>query len=370
MCDPGRFRFGTVSFWCFLFLLGCGEVDRTSEHEWTVEEGALTLERDLLVSETDAFYFGSVSDVTVAGDGRMFVLDWDARDMKVLRPDGVLIDSIGHEGQGPGEFQRPRDIDVARGDSLFVYDAGSRRISVVSPSGDFVYGVSVETGGRALEGLMVPDDSSGFVLALASYPAPGSSEKNGAYTVQRFDESGAPGDILVTAPPRESVSLGRANVYPVPFSYQPCVALGPAGHAYFGHTDSLRMDVYSLSADRQRSVSVPFDPVPITDEERADELGDMDSEVRSQVVDKMPKTKPAFRDVFLDDQGQYWFRRPTAHTDSTDWWVADPDAKRAATTRLSDEIDFQAVQDGYAYGRTKTDNGAPALVRYRIQDSD
>jgi hypothetical protein len=82
MCDPGRFRFGTVSFLCFVFLLGCGEVDRTSEHEWTVEEGALTLERDLLLSETDAFYFGSVSDVAVAGDGRMFVLDWDARHIR------------------------------------------------------------------------------------------------------------------------------------------------------------------------------------------------------------------------------------------------------------------------------------------------
>jgi hypothetical protein len=368
MCDPGRFRFSAVSLWCIVFLLGCGEVDRTAEHEWTVEQDALTLERDLLVSETDAFYFGSVSNVAVAGDGHMFALDWDARDIKVLRPDGVLINSIGHEGQGPGVFQRPRDIDVARGDSLFVYDAGSRRISVFSPSGDVVYGVPLETGGAAVEELMVPNDAPGFVLTLASFPAPGSSEGEGTYTVQRIDASGVPGDTLVTGPPRETISIDKGDFYVfhfVPFDVQPYVALGPAGHAHVGRTDSLRLNVYSLAGAHQRSVAIPHEPVPITDEERADKLEDTDSEVRSQVGDKMPETKPAFRDVFLDDQGRYWFRRPTAHADSTDWWVGDPETDRVVTTRLSAAIDLQVVQDGYAYGRT-TKEGAPALVRYRI----
>lgn len=356
---------------CGFLLLGCGGGgDRASGDGWAVEEGALTLEPDLLVSETDSFYFGSVSDIAVAGDGRIFVLDGRARHVKMLRPEGTLLDSIGGEGQGPGEFQGPRQIVVARGDSLFVLDAQSRRISVFSPSRDFAYGVPFETGGAAVEELMVPEDAPGFLLALASFPTPGTSEEERVYTVQRIDASGAPGDTIVTGPTRETISLDKGNFYVfhfVPFGVQPDVALGPAGHVHFGRTDSLRMDVYSRSGARQPSVSIPFDPVPITDEERTAELEDRSSDVRSQIADKMPETKPAFDDFVVDDQGHYWFGRPTANPDSTNWWVAQPDEKRVATVRLPSDVSLRAIRNGYAYGTTSTEVGAPAVIRYRVR---
>lgn len=76
MRSAPRLRSGTALLLCLLLLPGYGDGDdRVSETGWTVEEEMPTLEQDLLVSETDSFHFGSVSDVAVAGDGRTFVLE-------------------------------------------------------------------------------------------------------------------------------------------------------------------------------------------------------------------------------------------------------------------------------------------------------
>lgn len=352
-----------------LALAGCAGEESGSSSGWTVDEGGLTLEEDLMVSERDAFYFGSVSDVAVASDGRMFVLDAQASHVKMLRPDGTLIDSIGGSGQGPGEFERVGPIAVARGDSLYVLERGSREISVFTPAGQFVRAVPFTTGGATPEAFMVPRDTPRFLLALTSFPPPGSDEE-GVHVVQRIGPGGTPGDTLVRDRPRQTVSLQKGNFFVfhfVPFDVQPDAALGPGDRVHFSRTDSLQMDVYSLAGEPERSVGVPFDPVPITQEERTAELEDLGSDVRSQIADAMPESKPAFRDVFLDDEGRYWFRRPTAHADSTDWWVADPEDQRVATMRLPDHVYIMTARDGYAYGSTYSKAGAPALVRYGVE---
>lgn len=368
MCLHSRVLWLSLLLFASALLLRCSGASE-SGGEWTVDHGALSLEQDLMVSETEAFYFGSVSDVAVASDGRMYVLDAQASHVKRLRADGTLIDSIGGSGQGPGEFEGAAQLAVARSDSLYVFERGSREISVFTPAGQFVRAVPFTTGGAAPEAFMVPNGAPGFLLALTSFPPPGSDEE-GVHLLQRIGPDGTPGDTLVRDRSRQTVSLQKGNFFVfhfVPFDFQPDAALGPGDRVHFGRTDSLRMNVYSLSGVRQGAVAVPFDPVPITQEERTAELEDLGSNVRSQIADKMPENKPAFEDFFLDKKGRYWFRRSTAQADSTDWWVADPDEQYVATTRLPDHVDIETVRGGYAYGDTDTEAGAPALVRYRVR---
>lgn len=75
------FRFMSVMFRLFIswmsllrFVLilpvGCrGSQEDVSAHEWTVSEGALVLDEDLFLSETEDFFLGSISDVAVRDQG-------------------------------------------------------------------------------------------------------------------------------------------------------------------------------------------------------------------------------------------------------------------------------------------------------------
>lgn len=75
--------------------------------------------------------------VTVATDSRGFfyVLTFAERD-RVLAFDrnGSFTRSLGRSGQGPGEYQNIQHIEVVTGDSLYVYDGGNARLTVLTPS--------------------------------------------------------------------------------------------------------------------------------------------------------------------------------------------------------------------------------------------
>jgi len=99
-----------------LLLVGCGGADDSQRYgDWTLKEASLQLTEDLRVSETETFYFGTVSDLDVTADGRIVVADRQASTLKVLRPDGSLLDTLGGAGEGPGEFQILSSVQVGRG---------------------------------------------------------------------------------------------------------------------------------------------------------------------------------------------------------------------------------------------------------------
>ncbi len=348
---------------------GCGS-DPKRDTDWTVDEGKLALDRTLRVSETDSFYFGNISDIAVDGDGRAYVLDGDAQHVKVIGREGGLQDSLGSKGQGPGEFQRAREVAVARGDSLYVLDSRSSRISVFTPARRFAYDVQVEFKGFT-ETLMVPGNHAGFVLANTSFSLSETSE-GGSFSVYRVSPVGSITDTLLAAPSLQTETIqqgGRRLVLSIPFGQQPHVALGPQDRIHFGQNDSLRVTSHSFDGPPAPPTRLPFERISISDQERTNRLEKFPDEHRSKIRNAIPATKPAFDHLLVDDESRYWFGRPTANADSTAWWVAMPSEKRVVTETLPSEVEILAVKNGQAYGRAKTEAGAPALVRYQVQTS-
>lgn len=334
---------------------------------WTVEEGTLTLERDLLVGDDEDFYFGRIGDVAVDSTGRIYAADREAQHVKVIGPSGALETTIGGPGEGPGEFRLPRRLTLARGDSLYVF--GLRTLSVFSPdTRAFVRRAQIQMPPRhGFYSMHVPEKSGSLLMAF--HPWWGSTDPIGLY---RVDPQGVPADSpFVEMPPEQWVARMKGGVpgpaARVSFGRRPAIALGPEGRIYQGYSDSLTINVYSMDGTRQERWMLPFEPVPVPDSTIEQRLASARDIIRGLLEEAgIPETKPAFEDFFTDAQGRLWIKRPTADPDRAAWWVADSEAKRVATTRLSDDVDLQAVLDGYAYGETTTENGAPALVRYRV----
>jgi len=355
---------------CVLLALGCGREEEASEGAWTVEEGALTLERDLLVGDDESFFFAGIWDVTTGPEGRIYVAEGEAAHVKVLSPDGMLQDSLGRKGKGPGEFQEVSKVVVARPDSLYVLDDDNGQVSVFSPDGNFVYSLARDKTGDP-DDLMVPREGKPGFIFVNSPRALRAVKNDAPYTVRSAEMNGKVGDTLFTARPYQMAlkELDRGMHFArIPFARNSHFAFGSDGRIHYAWSDSLSVATYDPSGRKGRTIDVPFEPVPVTEEEIERVLKDR-SRARGLVRDGIPATKPAFDHFLVDDEGRYWFGRPTANPDSTDWWVADPDEKQVATTTLPSEVELEVVKNGRAYGQTTTENGAPAVVRYRIRDS-
>jgi hypothetical protein len=86
--------------------------------------------------EDDEHYlFGRILDIAVDSDDDVYVLDNGFGRVRKYSSDGIYLQNIGREGEGPGEFQFPTAIAVD--DSTKLYVAASGKVSVFDSSGDF-----------------------------------------------------------------------------------------------------------------------------------------------------------------------------------------------------------------------------------------
>lgn len=80
----------------------------------------------------------AAAGVDVAADGSVFIVDAAEGNVHVLAPDGAGRAIIGAAGHGPGQLDRPADVDV-RGGRAYVTDSGNRRVQVFdAATGRFV----------------------------------------------------------------------------------------------------------------------------------------------------------------------------------------------------------------------------------------
>lgn len=343
-------------------LFGCGGEDG-GDRNWSVQNGTLTLTETLRVTEGNDFFFGEIYDLAVRDDGQIYVADGEEHHIKVLSPNGELLETIGSEGEGPGELQRPFNVALANGDSLYVMD-GQARVSVFAPKGDFEYSFVVRAETGAPRNMMVQEAGR---FTFLYFPFPQRVVEGDAQVVARpVGLDGEPGDTLLAKRPYQRASLQHF----VPFSRASWFASGPDDLIHHAWSDSLQVTVYDPEGTKQRETEIPFDPVPVTAANRRELLEDRSEEARRVIGEHLPDTKPAFDHFLVDDEGRYWFGRPTAHPDSLSWWHADPTEQRVVTAKLPSKVQFLEVKGGFAYGRTTTESGAPALVRYQIDVED
>lgn len=86
--------------------------------------------------ESDAF--ARVSFVALRAGGFVVVADDQMRFISLFDPAGRLVARTGRQGQGPGEYESPWLVAVARGDSVLVWDMGLSRVSVLAPDLHYV----------------------------------------------------------------------------------------------------------------------------------------------------------------------------------------------------------------------------------------
>jgi len=126
-----------------------------------------------------SYVFGAVDAALFGDNGDIIVLDGSKKQISVFTPEGEFIETIGRQGSGPGEFQRPVAMALLGNGQLAVSDPWAGKISLFDSN--YVY-TSAITGffpappmaitgadGEAFIGLMkkldMENDQIGYTLA-------------------------------------------------------------------------------------------------------------------------------------------------------------------------------------------------------------
>jgi len=120
--------------------------------------------------------------LAVGRDGAVYVLDSQLERIVVWRPGGGALQTIGHEGHGPGELEQPSRLVVSAG-TVWVANTGNGRLDRFTRGGQYIGSTPLPTsalsGAAALDGdgrIAVPTGGVGDTVLAVVYRASGRRE--------------------------------------------------------------------------------------------------------------------------------------------------------------------------------------------------
>jgi hypothetical protein len=103
----------------------------------TPAAGEATLEvRELWrVGHDDELLFGMINELLTDADGNVYLLDGQLQEIQVIDPDGEWLQTIGRQGEGPGEFNNAGDMFWAPTGQIGVIQNWPGKIVMLHPDG-------------------------------------------------------------------------------------------------------------------------------------------------------------------------------------------------------------------------------------------
>lgn len=287
-------------------------------------------------------------------DGRIVVADGGTSTVRMFGADGSLLWSAGRAGDGPGEYRLIESLGVGPGDSIWVFDFGLRRFTILTFDGEAARTVPLGAQLSAVAAVgRLPDGR--FVVRELWSGAAGDGElrpglRRDPAAIALLAPDGTLADTVAVVPGREVFirsENGRA-VMSAPLFARTAVAAIRDRQVIAGSQERFELQVYDLRGPLERSIRLLGLDLSITasdvdrliEEETARRPAPERAGLRRDLESMdVPPTRPAFGDILVDDDGNIWAaeyvrwpRVPRA------WTVVDPEGHWLGTIPMPDRF--------------------------------
>ncbi|HEX9698100.1 MAG TPA: 6-bladed beta-propeller [Acidobacteriota bacterium] len=306
-CTPSQPSFTAQGDWMGTITTD-GDVTTVVNESGSVWGGTATLREEASIgveSGDRPYMFGLVTSIW-GTDEAIYVVDLQARAVRVFDHDGRWIGSIGRPGQGPGEFLRPETVMTAVDGRVFVYEGYSSRVNVYSPGGEPLETWSL--GGVRASGRPVlhPD---GRVFLRSIDPGPDQAEHHDdTLGMQEVNAGGAVGPPFTSSFPvglNARLTAVEGTSANVPFAAAHRSALVPAGAFVGGFSNEYAFEIHWLDG-RVTRIERHGDPVPVSADLREYHRRRVEAQLRARNPGRswdgaeIPAHKPAFAALIPD----------------------------------------------------------------------
>lgn len=353
-------------------------------------------EHDLQIGEIEGdpeYTFSRIADLGVASDGSMVVSDGVAQEVRVFDATGTFLRTIGHPGEGPGEFAVAPTIAGMAGDTVFVFDGRTRRVTSFTLSGDLGEMLTLRSESvGVLDAIVRLDD--GTYISQSRWTVPGrvisfhdATLELDSAVITRLDVAGTPLDTLRVMADRTRARIvsdrggGRVSVVQAnsPYSARAVVASngrgGVMGHSGVFELEFLRPDRSTETILRVHGVDHPATASQIRAhqegairERRGDQ--ELDPLSRRLNIEFLPERLPSFDNVVVSERGDVWVSLTEYDLSAgLDWLVFDRAGVLQGTVRTPPELRVRAVRGDYIVGFVLDELDVPYVRRYPLADA-
>ena len=242
-------------------------VENTGVGLWT-DADRPTIETELDIGTAEGapeYQLAQVVGIDVSESGDIYVLDMQARRVRVFDADGRFLREMGGSGSGPGELsQMTTGVMLAPGDTVVVPDMMQQRLTRYTSAGEPVGSSPIPMSeGVSMRWEMAP----GYRMIQQSrrMALPGmDSVTPGDFLIERLPD-GTIRDTILELPTGGTIDLGGDRPRIRLFSAEPMWAAGTDGRIYYAVNDGYSILIHSADGTLESIVRRPFERRPVTD---------------------------------------------------------------------------------------------------------
>jgi hypothetical protein len=369
-----RFRANSLSTGAAILALACymggcqsGEEGGRSGDLWEISvEPAVVI--GSLESSPEASLLGVVGAVRLS-DGRMIVASSRSSQLTVFSAEGDPLNAIGGAGDGPGEFRLITSLQGGPDDSLFVFDGGAQRLTVLSGDGRRARTATFRiTSGDGLTSVMRLTD--GIWVGKEHESIQGGQPYEivrDTIAIGLLDATLAGFQALEHLPARMSTTgldAGR-RAWRSP-AFTPEVVHATWGRCVFMSTaESRSISVFSSEGDRLATFQGPGTPRSITEADVESWIAhnlrivsvpdDEEASARRFLEDlARPTHLPYYRQMIVDQWGHLWLQEYSPPDGrGRRWYVVSQAGEHLADVVLPKRMTVYAITEHGVLGRTR-----------------
>lgn len=360
------------------------------------EDGGWTTREVLTIGDAagDADYqFGQIVSLDVMSDGRIAVLDGQARRIQIYGSDGQYERSIGGPGSGPGEFSSaPVALMVGRGDTIVVPDMGNQRITLIPAEGEASsFPLRIEQGMPI--GFKMSDDGALISQRRPMNFADPSAGAGGSDLILEQAYDGTVTDTLLTPKRGGTFEIGEGGPRFMLFAPEPQWAMLDGRRLAYASNDAYRISVYGSDGALERIVTFPHEKRPVTESDQRTVRELMrrtmeESGAPTQAVDQMmgavsfADNWPAFAQLRGGPGGTLWVQRvsdlermpedereewnPQLDQGAPEWDVFESDGRYGGVVKLPARFTPFVIEEDRIYGVFRDEFDIQYVRVYRL----
>lgn len=347
-------------------------------------EAHVDLQFGSLEGEDPSFGFADIRGIQASSDGDVYVLDFQAAEVRVFDSSGRHLRTIVRRGAGPGEIGEANGIFLSGDTLLWIHDHGQGTIIGVDPYGeevrrfnkpvssyDYFWSGAFDDRGRYWREVHHLENEPRHTLPAGMFSVTGRSYYRSWDLSNRTIDS-----VYVGEFGRRFYAYAagtREGVLEIPFEAFAITTVDPSGGFWRAHNQSYRIARTGEDGDTLVVIEAGLAVQRVTAEDRSayiEGIVEDSPELRraaAEVAALMPDIKPVLRDLFVDDQGRLWVERVTPEHAPDFYDLYSQQGDYLGSVRLAFEAAGPIwVQHGSIHAWVVDDLDVPYVVRASV----
>ncbi len=382
-------KFLLVFYLISLFILSCTEEKTAKKAEWKGEvelkngkkiiknpsepvygEILLELEEELSIGseDDDNYLFYDPRNISVDNQKNIYILESGNHRIQKFDKDGNYLQTIGKEGQGPGEFERPYSFVLDKSNNIYVSDR--RKIHFFNPSGEFIKTIPLSD---QVNNFFVSSEGNIFGLLTQRI------EKERTRLIVKMNPEGKILKNIVQLAEVNQVMRKSGNVtsrFSITHSYNYSLyfTFSNNNQIYYGDSSEYSFSRINLEGNVELVIKKE-EPYQSISQKEKDKILDGFSELIKQwpkgVVEEavqFPDHRPFFDRILIDDKERIYIKKVNPvldETESFEYDVFSPKGYYLYKTVLPFSPDI--IKKGYLYDLyTSEETGEVKIKRYKV----